>query len=48
MTDPFSRMTDEFRRMDDELAAAVTLPPVDNVIRRAGAVNRASTAAAGP
>ena len=40
------RVTDEFRRLDDELAAAVTLPSVDSVIRRAGTLNRASTAAA--
>ena len=46
MTAAFDRMTDEFRRLDDELSAAVTLPPVDAVIRRAGALNRASTAAA--
>jgi hypothetical protein len=42
----FDRITDEFRRLDDELAAAVTLPAVDSVIRRAGTLNRASTAAA--
>lgn len=40
------RMTDEFRRLDDELSAAVSLPSVDSVIRRAGTLNRASTAAA--
>lgn len=44
--DALSRVTDEFRRLDDELAAAVTLPSVDDVIRHAGSTNRASTAAA--
>jgi hypothetical protein len=46
VSDTLQRMTDEFRRLDDELAAAVTLPAVDKVIRRAGSMNRASTAAA--
>lgn len=46
MTNTLTRVTDEFRRMDDELAAAVILPAVDAVIRRAGTANRASTAAA--
>ncbi|MCU1662942.1 MAG: hypothetical protein JWR58_3007, partial [Pseudonocardia sp.] len=44
MSDTFDRVTEEFRRLDDELAAAVTLPAVDSVIRRAGTLNRASTA----
>src|SRR5919108_4229178 len=46
MTDGYERVTDELRRLDDELAAAVTLPAVDTVIRRAGTLNRTSTAAA--
>lgn len=46
MTDGYERITDELRRLDDELAAAVTLPSVDAVIRRASTLNRASTAAA--
>src|ERR687896_10747 len=46
MTDGYERVTAELRRLDDELAAAVTLPSVDTVIRRAGTLNRASTAAA--
>ena len=46
MTDGYERITDELRRLDDELAAAVTLPSVDTVIRRARTLSRASTAAA--
>jgi hypothetical protein len=46
VTDAFDRMTDEFRRLDDELAAGVAPPAVDTVIRRTGALNRASVAAA--
>ncbi|MGH8966403.1 MAG: hypothetical protein ACRDXB_13900, partial [Actinomycetes bacterium] len=46
MTDGYERVTDEFRRLDDELAAAVTLPAVDTVIRRASSLSRANTAAA--
>ena len=46
MSEPFRRVADELRRLDDELAAAVTLPTPDSVIRRAGVFNRASTAAA--
>ena len=40
------RVTDEFLRLDDELSVAVALPSVDSVIRRAGTLNRTSTAAA--
>ena len=46
MSEPFRRVADELRRLDDELAAAVTLPTPDSVIRRAGVLTRASTAAA--
>ena len=46
MSEPFRRVAEELRRLDDELAAAVTLPTPDSVIRRAGVFNRASTAAA--
>jgi hypothetical protein len=46
VTDGYERITDELRRLDDELAAAVTLPSVDTVIRCASTLNRASTAAA--
>ena len=46
MTESFHGVADELRRLDDHLAAAVPLPAPDTVIRKAGAVNRASTAAA--
>lgn len=46
MTQWEDQVTDAMRRLDDDVAAAVALPPVDAVIRRAGAHNRVAAAAA--
>ena len=46
MTGAHHRLNDAFHGLDDELSAGVPLPSVDAVIGRAGALNRASTAAA--